>query len=615
MSRGKNNPRAATQRKSGAIVKALSLAWPVIFIITGMSLLCFSSYDYLRKAESLSYFSYSGWFFRHCIDHPGGLIDWTASFLTQFFYHPWLGGSIFIAMLTGLWWLIVKAFRIPKGMYGIGGIIPCMMLLFALIPGYLIYMCKTPGFIYTGVIGFAISSGYVWIYRKATTLPVKLSVAIVYALTYPLLGVYTLLGLVLTAIGEATGKHKNRWIAAATAVVLAISIPQLYYYLIESHAMKSQLYISGLPRLGLSFHSELTPYWVSVATLAILAAINGHWGQTEHRPGLSATISSLIIAFSICSIFIWRNNDAALKTMISMDIAMQECDYSLAAEKARALDEPPTRAINLLTHAALTHIGEAGDRLFTYQMSDTEYKSPYAGLALRLSMAHTLDYYFGRVNDSYRWNMENMVEYGYKNEYLRYMAKCALLNGEYKLAMRYLRMLSETLYHKEWASKYIRYAENPSLIEKDPELMKIKQLNAYGNQIAGDNGMIEEYLSTMTAGMAGGTPPLVEISMQFNMIRKDIAGFWPRFMLYARTHDRLPRHYQEAAILFSALENQVDWHQFRIDPEVSGEFSRFMEMARQNGNYSDEHNRSVFAPEFGHTYWYYYFFVNNLKTT
>jgi len=616
MSRGKKNTRATQPRhNAGTIINILNLIWPAIFIIVGILLLYACSYDYLRKVEAMSYFSDRWWYFQHCLDHPGGLIEWMATLLTQFFYHPLLGSAILLAMLCGLWWLIIKTFRLSKPMYGIGGIIPCMMLLFALIPGYLMYVSKTPGYIFTGVIGFAVATAYLWTYTKAKSLTVKTLINVVIALTYPLFGMYSLLGLVLTAVKELTGKGIKRLIPVSVAIILIIIIPQLFFYLVESHAMKSQLYISGLPRMGVSIHNGLIPYWISIVTVTVLAALSGHAGKIERKPMLWGLLSSALIAISITSIIICRNNDPALQTMISMDMAIQDGNYKEAAEKARELDGTPTRAINLLTHAALIHNGSAGDELFTYTMGDAEYKTPYQGLALRLAMARTLDYYFGRINDSYRWNMEDMVEYGYKNEYLQYMVKCALLNGEYSLAKRYLRLLSETLFHKDWASKYLRYAENPKLIEKDPELVRLKQLYAYDDQIAGDNGMIEGYLSTMSAGMQGGTPQLVEMSMQFNMIRKDITEFWPRFILYARTHGRLPRHYQEAAILFSSLENQVDWHQFKIDSEVEREFNRFIDMARQNSNYSDEHNKTVFAPEFGGTYWYYYFFVNKLKTT
>ena len=53
-----------------------------------------------------------------------------------------------------------------------------------------------------------------------------------------------------------------------------------------------------------------------------------------------------------------------------------------------------------------------------------------------------VNYHIGKLNDSYRWCMEYMVEYGMRNFYIKYMTKCALLNEEYALAEKYLNILS-----------------------------------------------------------------------------------------------------------------------------------------------------------------------------
>ena len=160
-------------------------------------------------------------------------------------------------------------------------------------------------------------------------------------------------------------------------------------------------------------------------------------------------------------------------------------------QKGKRTQRGTTRAVEMLTHAALFHRGDAPDSLFTFPQGAAEYASPYPFLALRLSSARSLNYLFGRLNDCYRWCMEDMVEYGYKTEYLRYMSKCALMNGEYNLARRYLRMISGSMFHSGEAEKYLRYADNPELIGNDPEMASIKPLTAYDSQLGGDSGLIE----------------------------------------------------------------------------------------------------------------------------
>ena len=175
--------------------------------------------------------------------------------------------------------------------------------------------------------------------------------------------------------------------------------------------------------------------------------------------------------------------------------------------------------------------------------------------------------------------------------------------------------MAQTLFHKDWAEKYQRYIDEPQLMAEDAEFKMIKPLMAYNNALEGDGGLLEAYLISQIAYMEGGPPELVELSLQCNLVQKDIARFWPRFILYARTHDRLPLHYQEAAILYSYLERKVDYRQFKIEDEVVTRFDKFIKLSEQMAGQSDEKSKEVFKPYFSDTFWYYYFFVKGLKTS
>ena len=49
-----------------------------------------------------------------------------------------------------------------------------------------------------------------------------------------------------------------------------------------------------------------------------------------------------------------------------------------------------------------------------------------------------------------------------------------------------------------------------------------------------------------------------------------------------------------------------------IDAAVGQRFQRLVEASANNGD--NAVNAAVLRPEFGNTYWYYYFFVEGLKT-
>ena len=86
-----------------------------------------------------------------------------------------------------------------------------------------------------------------------------------------------------------------------------------------------------------------------------------------------------------------------------------------------------------------------------------------------------LSYYIGHTNLSYRWAMEHTVKFGPRAFFIKYMTKCALVNGEIKLAEKYNDMLRSTLFHHEWAERYQPFIDNPSLMKDDPEFAAIPE--------------------------------------------------------------------------------------------------------------------------------------------
>ncbi len=583
-----------------------------LFLVLACVLLGGTNFSYLRKLDDLSLFMSSGSFFHDSLQVPGGLLSWAGAFLTQFFYYPWLGTGVFAVLLAGLWWLLCKAFSFQKALAPLAGVAPVMLLLAAVMPGYLIYTMKTPGFPFTALLGFAVSASVLLAYRTTSGGTMRAVVLLVTAALYPLFGFYALFGIVLAAAYELMARRT--WWAAAVGVVCGSLVPQLWFYFAESHMMLANAYTGSLPRFGVSSTALWLPYIV-VFIVMVFGAVYAGRSHAKQISFSGQVAACSVFGIALVAAFVGRFNDPNFNTFMEMDMAIEDADYAAAVAAARELDDEPTRVHGLYTHLALFHQGAAGDSLFTFPMSDADYASPLPDLALRVTCSRGLNYGFGRINDCYRWCMEDMVEYGPKVEYIKYLAKCSLLNGEMDLARRYIRMLSRTLFHREWARKYMEYVDRPELMVDDPEFAAIRPLMAYNNHIGGDGALIETYISSTTAALAGGPPPLVELSLQFNMIRKNIPDFWPRFMLYARTHDRLPRHYQEAAILFSTLEGKVDWHQFNTDNDVSASFAKFMNLANQNSRLSEDANREIFRPMFGDTYWFYYFFTKGLKTT
>lgn len=76
---------------------------------------------------------------------------------------------------------------------------------------------------------------------------------------------------------------------------------------------------------------------------------------------------------------------------------------------------------------------------------------------------------------------------------------------------------------------------------------------------------------------------------------------------------RVPNHFQEAIILFTNLSKDITTN-IPIDFRVKNRFDAFIQKTQKFKGKSEEEMAPYFVEEYGDTYWYFYFFVRNIKT-
>ena len=85
--------------------------WLVALLIVAGTLLYFES-DLLWKLQEQNLFLDTSLFFNEQMLVPGGLLSWAGTYLTQFFYYPWLGTLVLCLLWLLLMWLVKRTFRI-----------------------------------------------------------------------------------------------------------------------------------------------------------------------------------------------------------------------------------------------------------------------------------------------------------------------------------------------------------------------------------------------------------------------------------------------------------------------------------------------------------------------
>ncbi|MCD8317332.1 MAG: DUF6057 family protein [Paraprevotella sp.] len=618
------DPEALSSVDRGARVRFLKiLPWLYGMVLPVVKGICLYAYEKetLFRIQELNLFQPDSVFYQSLADYPGGTLQWMACFCTQFFYYPWIG----VALLVVLWMagsLIMRsAFRLSSAWSLLPALLPAALLAGIVQMGYFIYYIKLQGYFFVASLGILLALMAVWLFSRIAR---HVYVGYVWigvwtAVGYPLFGAYALAATcyMLVLCWRMPGSlYKGRVIPTVWGVLLLFGGPLVawHYY---AQTAGGDIYTAALPSFDVAgevFTSYRIPYYIMFA-LPLAGALLYDYVPGRPRPRITACIHVLLLCITAFGLKrIWYA-DENFRSELRMERAIEEEDWERIPEIFLGESGEPTRLMVMDKNLALFRLGRSGDEMFQYREGGAKPNAPFR---VRLAQVggKALYYHYGQENFCYRWCMEDGVVYGWKVEYLKYMAKTSIVDGDFKVARKYIDMLKQTLFHKKWAEKYEAYLDHPEKVRKGKEFRPILSLMPEEDALDSDLSVIEMYLLRKFAHRQSNDPLCPEQTLIAALQMKDIALFWPRFFQYAALHkgQHMPRHYQEAAYLYGHLENKVDISRMPFDDEVKDTYQRFMDFTRQCGGMTEEQMAEAFRPQFGNTFYYFYFLVNGLQT-
>ncbi len=614
------------QRKSAQlppkVAATLSVAVAVVALATLYVTVLQRESEYLWKVQELNLFLDTPLYFRQQMVVAGGMLTYVGTYFTQFFYHPWLG----MAMLVGWWALLMvvaaRAFHV-SARWAVVLLVPVALLFISDFDlGYWIYYLKLRGYFFVATIGLTVATAAVWLYR---TLPSKLWLRVAYivvatALLYPLLGCYGLVASALMAIVTwrlQPSAVPHRLTVSAVAVAAILIVPLLYYRYVYYQTNVDDIYCVALPLFQLVdvYKAYYWPYWLLAACFAIMAVTyNVKLAPVARHTAFWLTAHVVLVAALVWGINRYWYRDYNFHKELRMMQCMEQCDWDTLLQEAANQQEEPTRAIVMMKNLALFRQGRQGDEMYHYLTGAKACATPIHVNMIQV-IGRSIYYNYGQLNFCYRWCLEDGVEYGWRAEYLKYLTRCALLNGEWQVARKYINLLKHTRYHRQWAQQQEQFVGNEKALREHADYNQIFHLMNYDNKLMSDQSMLEYYLMNQYMGIESDDPVLQEQTLLAALWQKDIASFWPRFFHYARLHTqtRMPKHYQEAAYLYGHLEHQVDISRMPFDKDVVESYDAFMALAQRCQGMTEEQMRPIFYPRFGHTFYYEYFLIRNQK--
>ena len=584
--------------------------WLVALFVVAGALLFFDA-DLLWKLQERNLFLDTSLFFDEQMVVPGGLLSWAGTWLTQFFIYPWLGTLVLCACWWLLMWLVKKAFALAD-MWMSLALVPVGLLLLTIVDmGYWIYLLKLPGHVFVGTLGTIAVAALLWAFRifnfqwsMVNGQSLRLAfIAVTAFVGYPLLGIYGIAATLLMGfyIWRFDQPLWQKAVGSVLALAGAALIPLLCYHYAYHETNLANIYYAELPLYFLQeeYHAYYLPYYGLALFFVLMVLVR--FDSIKRIKRIATQV--LVLGALAWAVFTYWYKDENFHHELRMQRCIEQNDWQSVIDEAARQEDEPTRAIVMMRNLALSRLGRQADEMYLYPNGSKRYEAPF-NMRLMLCVGSMIYYHYGMINYSARLCTEMGVEFGWRVENLKLLAKCAILNKEEGRTRKFLNLLKHTTFYSDWTEE----------AQGMDELKTVARMMHYTNFLSGDNGYVERFLMNRLAESTSKDDVLFqEQALLATLWTKDITQFWYHFRNYLELHPnaRLPRYIQEAAYLYGKLEGREMIDQLPIDQSIKQSFENFMAAAQHYNHMEADYVREGMKG-FNDTYYYDYYLNRDL---
>lgn len=540
---------------------------------------------HIHYQEQFQLFEFTGAYFSDVVSVPGGFADYLGRFLTQFCYSA-LWGSLVMALVVVSVQVVsyLAAGRRTLFFYALSFVPSVFVLAFLCDENALIgaavalILCIVAGWCFSGRAG-----------SKAMLALKCVFVPLTYFLCGPLALVYVFLAF-----------REERWWMLLAAVLLLVLSPFVAELL-------TQYPLSRLAR-GVHYYRyyNFNPYllWAAVMCLVLLKCLSGlRLLSSERLSGTVAGSVALVAVFCLTAFFVRSRVDMDKEEIMKYDFLSSNRMWNrmmMAADKKNPGQPVSVACLNL----ALARTERMADHMFDYFQNGPQGLLPDFVKETTTAMA-TAEFYYqlGMVNTAQRFTFEAqeaIPDFQKSARCYRMLVRTNIINGDYEVAMKYIRALKHTLFHSSWA----REAEalilaGDQAVDAHPEYGMMRGERFHSRDFLFSDREMDSMLGLLYLENKSNRLAL-DYLLSWSLLKKDL----PRFKecLGLVSYAILPKHYQEALVIDWAGNNAGSALPPYIEPYMATSFQRFMSDAKSGK--SEEYMKE----NYGGTYWFYYFY-------
>lgn len=587
--------------------------------------LSFFSYEFLLKVEERSYFEFDLFWLNDFLKKPSGILSCFSLFLTQFMHIPWLGALIWVALLTLSAELTRIVFNIPLKYSAVTYIPAAVFVGYNMSMGYIVYLINLPGYFLMPVTGYLWALLTVVLTRKATNpFTSFLYIVLCGVAGYYVAGFYGLAGIAASSIdillSDRDRKHK---LFSFSGAVLVIILSPIAFVGTTTYNLSAGWTI-GMPEAVYKLPLSRMQLPLVIAMLfLVIAPLSKFLGRLSGRI-IPRVIQYIAIAAIIAiPATVWFRDDN-FKAELGMIRAADNLEWDKAVAildklQSKHSADPkwqPTRVLVVLKDLALIKTGQEGERAFDFDDGSSRQKGKLL-VPMSLQIGRILHLHYGIPGVCNRWCIEESVLFGSNYLTYKYLAMNAIVLGDTRLALKYLDKLERTTFYRKWAKEQRAICSDRNLVAKTAPYDLILPLLCYDDEVRSDMEGCEFFLMDHFNGPRpeNATPVYDRVALYFAMKTKQSTLFWTRFFLYLDSNNpkKIGRYYQEAAHLFGNISHNELLDALPYDEKIKNLYKAFSQNAVRVSNKSLEEARSGFPVNLRHTYFFYYYYVNELQ--
>lgn len=555
--------------------------------------------DFLFKLQESNYFLYDHLFLKGLLSSKSGLIVLASRYLLQYCYYPLLGAAIIALLLSGIELLVNKIFNIGKKWFIIGFIPSAILLYLFNSVTYEIYDSFEISYGICNIIGCYISLLLFLLYKKLENSPVAIGVlTLATAISSVWIGPYPMVALLMFGTDALfTKRYINAGIVLPLGA-LAIYLASRYaaYHVTPGYPSYSLLHPWPIDFFFSMYLKTLI--WHAV----IVMVLTSHQLYREHiihkiQPYANMAAGVILMA----ALYVGCAYPKAFGDELRLQHLSHKGEWKQMVKEMGKM-QTPTRVIAAYRAVALLATDQMTEKIFNY---DYDYYHPgfknyceevayYPELMLAVSMTQV----------SYRWSMEFLTDTNKKIYLIQIMALCSFINEEYVLAQRYLRILKETRFYKQWADEMTQCLDNPDkYYKKYPYLVKVKA----GMPTMERSGIFSG--TTTLYDRFTALPNITAIKRLYTRLYRrqlDKLEYEVRVSPMLKT-GKLPRYVQEGLVMKAILSNDMkNLQRFPIEKEVFEYVRNFVDYYVKH--HQEENLDKKMKKKFGYSYSYYFAF-------